>query len=64
MNALFLHFNEDGTIRAASVRINGAKVPDIEIWEVFELYNTLCAMGYRPIKMTYRDGTPVHMINY
>jgi hypothetical protein len=65
MKLLYLHFNEDGTIRTASLRIDSIKVPDMMIWELFELYNLLIEAGHKPIEMTYpEDGTMIHIIAY
>lgn len=64
MNTLFLHFNADGTIKSGAIRTNGKKVPDMTLWEVWEFYQILIIMGYKPIVSYSPFGEKVHIINY
>lgn len=65
MNTLFLHFNQDGTIRTGTLRISGEKAADMEIWELWELYQTLISTGAKPIVLHKPDYDEIiHMINY
>ena len=63
MKILFLHFNHDGTIKTGSIRADGEKVPDMPIWEIWEFYQILVNLGYKPIITDGLNG-PVHMIIY
>ena len=64
MNTLFLFFNADGTIKTGSIRVDGKKVPDMTIWEVWDFYQILVDLGCKPMIMKGADGNPVHIINY
>ena len=63
MKTLFLFFNADGTIKTGAIRVDGKKVPDMAIWEVWEFYQILVNLGYKPI-ITDGPSGPVHMIIY
>lgn len=65
MNMVYIHFNADGTIRLACLRVNGEKVKGMDQWEVWDFYQFLLALGRKPIEITYPgDGTTIHMITY
>jgi hypothetical protein len=63
MKTLFLFFNADGTIKTGAIRVDGKKIPDMAIWEVWEFYQILVDRGYKPIIVNGPNG-PVHMIIY
>lgn len=63
MNTLFLHFNHNGTIRTGAIRVNGKKVPDMEIWEIWEMYQLLVTLGAHVIELSDPHGY-CHMITY
>ena len=63
MKTLFLFFNDDGTIRSGAIRVDGKKIPDMAIWEVWEFYQILVTLGHKPIISNGPNGL-VHMITY
>jgi len=64
MKTLFIHFNNDGTIKSGNIRVNGKKVPDMALWEVFEFYQILIALGYSPLEMDSPEDGYIHIISY
>lgn len=63
MNMLFVRFNADGTVASTTTRVNGKKV-ELEIWEGYEFYQVLLALGVHPIETNWSDGGKMHMILY
>ena len=58
MMTLFIHFNQNGTIKTAALRnSDGTKVQDMQIWELWELYQFLTSAGYEPIVLDHGTGT-------
>lgn len=64
MNLLFMYFTADGNPDHAALRIDGKKVPDTDLWELWDMYELLMALGARPIKSTTPTGYILHMIQY
>ena len=64
MNALFVYFDSEGNPIKATLRVNDRKVPDTDLWELWDFYQLLLAMGAHPIRLTAMDGNPLHMVTY
>lgn len=65
MKILFVYFDQTGAMCDASLRtLEGDKLKDMELWELFELHDVLITLGYQPISMTGPSGKPVHIITY
>lgn len=64
MGTLFVYFTQDGNPDHATLRVNGKKVPDTDLWELWELYSVLTELGAHVVKMDSPDGLIIHIINY
>lgn len=64
MNVLFMYFTADGNPDHAALRIDGKKVSDTDLWELWDMYELLMALGAHPIKTTTPTGYILHMIQY
>lgn len=64
MNTLFVYFDSEGNPIKASLRVNNQKVQDTDLWELWDFYQLLLAMGAQPIRMTAMDGNPLHVVTY
>lgn len=64
MNVLFMYFTAEGNPDHAALRINGKKLPDADLWELWDLYELLTALGARPIVTDTPNGYTLHMIQY
>ena len=63
-NAIIITFNPDATIYAASLRVNGRKVPDTDIDEIWSMYQILIDLGYTPAELPRADGRYMHIFQY
>lgn len=62
MNSIFIHYNDDQTVKTAAFRVNEKKVT-LSVMEIFEIYQRMLAKGIKPIVMTHPDnGTEIHML--
>lgn len=64
MNTLFIYFDSEGNPIKATLRVNDRKVPDTDLWELWDLYQLLLTLGAHPVRLTAADGNPLHMVTY